>query len=106
MFAIVEINGVQEKVTNGSVITVPYMSEKNSGDEVLIDKVLLFSDEENVLIGTPVLEGFSVSTRFVGHSRADKVIAFKKKRRTGYKRKIGHIQELSRLEVLSINKGN
>ncbi len=102
MFAIVDIKGSQERVEQGATLEVPYMSDKNPGDSLEFDRVLLVHDKEGTKVGTPVVEDFKVTARVIEHTKAKKVIAFKKKRRTGYKRKIGHRQDLTKIEILSL----
>ena len=102
MFAIVDIKGSQERAEKGSILTVPLMAENNTGDEIQLDKVLMYSDGKTTQVGTPILENIIVRARIIEHTRADKVTAFKKKRRTGYKRKIGHVQNLTKIEIISL----
>jgi len=104
MFAIIDIRGSQERVEKGSILLVPYMADKNPGDKVDLENVMLYADGDDVQVGTPLLEGISCSAKIIEHTKADKVIAFKKKRRTGYQRKIGHKQDLTKIEILSLNK--
>ncbi|MFP4458376.1 MAG: 50S ribosomal protein L21 [Candidatus Zixiibacteriota bacterium] len=105
MFAIVNIKGDQERLEIGRKILVPYMSKKNPGDEIILENVMLLSDGDEVEVGQPYIEGLSFKTKVVDHARGKKVIAFKKKRRTGYKRKIGHVQKYTELEILEMLKG-
>ncbi len=102
MFAIVDIKGSQERVEQGAKLEVPFMSDKNPGDALEFDKVMLLHDGSETKIGTPILEGITVKARVIEHTHAPGVIAFKKKRRTGYKRKIGHRQDLTTIEILSL----
>ena len=106
MFAIVNIRGDQERVELGSRILVPYMIERNPGDELILENVMLLSDDDNTTIGTPYIDAISFKAKVVDHRRAKKVIAFKKKRRTGYKRKIGHVQNHTELEILAMLDGD
>jgi large subunit ribosomal protein L21 len=104
MFAIIDIKGSQERVEKGSILLVPYMADKMPGDTIDLVDVMLYADGDDVQLGTPLLEGISCSAKIVEHTRAAKVIAFKKKRRTGYQRKIGHRQDHTKIEILSLNK--
>src|SRR5690606_9681102 len=72
------------------------------GDKVTFDKVLLLEDEGNVTIGAPVIEGAAVEAKVIKHLKGDKVIVFKKKRRKGYKKKNGHRQYLTQLQIEDI----
>jgi large subunit ribosomal protein L21 len=72
------------------------------GGEVSFDEVLMFSDDDNVLIGQPTLPNIKVSGHIVGQGRSKKVIVFKYKRRKGYRKKRGHRQDYTALKIDSI----
>lgn len=101
MFAIVSIAGQQFKVEEGQQIFV-HQLEASEGDSVSFDNVHLVSNDGNTTIGTPNVSGASVSATVLGHQKGDKVIVFKKKRRKGYKKKVGHRQRFTKIEINSI----
>ncbi len=101
MYAIVEIAGQQFKVEEGKEIFVHRLAG-NEGDKIELDKVLLKSDGKKVQVGTPILKS-KVSAKIVEHTKGDKVIVFKKKRRKGYKVKNGHRQYLTKLAIGKIS---
>jgi len=70
-----------------------------------IDRVLFIRNGEQVLIGTPHLKNASVELEFAGEKKARKVVSFKKKRRKGYRRKIGHRQKYFVYKVKNIISG-
>ena len=101
MYAVVSSGGKQYKVQKGEILRV----EKISGDigaPVLFDKVLMFSDGENVNIGRPVLENISIKGHIVEQDKAKKIIVFKYKRRKRYRRKQGHRQQYTAIKIDSI----
>ncbi|MCD4763782.1 MAG: 50S ribosomal protein L21 [Desulfobacterales bacterium] len=101
MYAIVSSGGKQYKVQKGEILRV----EKISGDigvPVSFDKVLMFSDGENVNIGQPVLENVSVNGHIVEQDKAKKIIVFKYKRRKRYRKKQGHRQQYTAVKIDSI----
>jgi large subunit ribosomal protein L21 len=101
MYAVVNSGGKQYKVQKGEVLKL----EKISGDvgnSVTFDRVLMFSDGENVSIGQPVLDGVSVEGHIVEQGKAKKVIVFKYKRRKRFRRKNGHRQEFTAVQIDSI----
>jgi large subunit ribosomal protein L21 len=105
MYAIVSSGGKQYKVQKGEILRV----EKISGDigvPVSFDKVLMFSDGENVNIGQPVLENVSVNGHIVEQDKAKKIIVFKYKRRKRYRRKQGHRQQYTAVKIDSILQNN
>ena len=99
MYAIVEVLGDQVRVEPGGETVVPHMSDKSEGDEITLNKVLLISGEGEPIVGRPSVEGASVSATVTGHFKDDKVIVFKKKRRTGYHKKQGHRQQYTRIRI-------
>jgi large subunit ribosomal protein L21 len=102
MYSIIEQGGVQFKVTQGEMIRVPLI-DATEGAQITIDKVLLASDGESVKVGTPVVEGVSVTAKVLGHIKDRKVVIVKRKRRKDYRRKNGHRQPYTRLQIVSIN---
>ena len=102
MYAIVDIAGQQFKVENGRKLYVHRLKgEENSS--MSFDKILLIENDGQVKVGTPVVEGASVTVKILRHLKDDKVIVFKKKRRKGYKVKNGHRQYLTQVVVEEIN---
>ncbi|RKZ29147.1 50S ribosomal protein L21 [bacterium] len=105
MYAIVEILGEQVKAVPGEEVIVPFMDGKDEGENLTFDRVMLISGDGEPIIGQPVIEGATVKAKVVEHFKDDKVIVFKKKRRTGYHKKQGHRQNLTRLMVEEIFTG-
>ena len=101
MYAIVEIAGQQFKVAKDQKVYVNRL-QGEEGSKVTFDNVLLVEDKGNVTIGAPAIEGAAVTAKILGHLKGDKVIVFKKKRRKGYKKKNGHRQYLSEIQIESI----
>ena len=101
MYAIVEIAGQQFKVAKDQKVYVHRLQEAE-GSKVTFDKVMLVEDNGNVTIGAPAIEGAGVTAKVLGHLKGDKVIVFKKKRRKGYKKKNGHRQYLTEIQIEGI----
>ena len=102
MYAVVNTGGKQYKVQQGEVLRI----EKIPGDvgsPVNFDRVLMFSDGENVSIGQPVLDNVAVEGHIVEQGKAKKILVFKYKRRKRYRRKQGHRQEFTAVQIDSIN---
>ncbi len=100
-FAIVETGGKQYKVSAGQKIQVEKL-EAEPGAKLTLDKVLLTADGENVQVGKPYLSGAKVEAKVVRQARADKKIVFKYHSKTRYKKKKGHRQYFTELEILSV----
>lgn len=98
MYAIVEIAGQQMKVEKGRKIYV-HRLENAEGETVVFDKVLLVDNEGDVKVGTPLVEGASVTVSVLEHLKGDKVLVFKKKRRKGYQKMNGHRQYLTKVQI-------
>lgn len=102
MFAIVDIAGFQEKVSEGLKLRVPTLSEEE-GKTVTFDKVLLLAkSDSDVKIGTPTVSGASVEVKILSHGRGEKIRVFKMKRRKRYRRTQGHRQDFTQIEVTKI----
>lgn len=104
MYAIVEIAGQQFKVSKDLKVYVHRLSEKE-GDAVSFAKVLLLDDNGTVTLGAPAVEGASVEAKVLQHLKGEKVIVFKKKRRKGFKKKNGHRQYLTQIQISGITVG-
>jgi large subunit ribosomal protein L21 len=101
MYALVEIKGKQYKVEQGTLLTIDRVAEEK-GSRVEYPSVLMVSDGASVKIGTPYLQGASVSVVVEDHVRAKKVLIGKFKKRKNYHRKQGHRQAHSVVKVESI----
>ena len=102
MYAIIETGGKQYKVQEGDVVFV----EKLAADpesEVTFDKVLAVSKEGQVSFGNPLVEGASVVAKVLGHGKSRKIIVFKYKPKKGYRRKQGHRQPYTKVQISKIN---
>ena len=101
MYAIVEIAGQQFKVEKDKKLFV-HRLEAEAGDSLDFEKVLLVDNDGKVAVGTPTVEGAKVTAKVLEHVKGDKVIVFKKKRRKGYKKKNGHRQLFTQIQVETI----
>lgn len=104
MYAIVDVKDKQFKVRENDTLYVPYHADAEEDQELTLDRVLLLSDEEgDVTLGTPTVDGASVTARVEEHVKGDKVIVFKKKRRKRYRVKRGHRQQYTQIHIESLN---
>lgn len=101
MFAIIETGGKQYKVAPGQKLKIEKLESK-AGDSLAFDKVLLVADGENVKVGAPYVDGAKVEGKVVkqGHNRT--VIVFKYHSKTRYRKKKGHRQLFTEIEVTAI----
>ena len=103
-YAVVETGGKQYRVKPGDVLDVEFL-DAEVGKKVTLSPVLAVSDGKALKVGQPEIAGGSVTASVVEQYRGRKVIAFKKKRRKGYHKKIGHRQELTKIKVEEITVG-
>jgi large subunit ribosomal protein L21 len=102
VFAIIQSGGRQLKVTPGSVVNVDRL-EAEAGAEVSFDQVLLVgADGGQVTTGAPFVQGARVVGVVSGETRGPKIRVFKKKRRKGSRRTVGHRSTYTRVEVKDI----
>jgi large subunit ribosomal protein L21 len=101
-YAVIETGGKQYMVREGDSLTVELL-DAEVGSKISLDTVLAVSDGEKIVVGTPIVDGAAVSAEVLDHVKGRKVVSFKKKRRKGYSRKIGHRQEHTVLKVLSVS---
>ena len=101
MYAIVELGGRQWRVEPGSQLTVNRLTSE-AGKPHVIEKVLLANDGKSVQIGRPYVPGASVVCEVIAHSKGDKVVSYKFRRRENYRRIRGHRQHLTKLLVKEI----
>ncbi len=104
MYAVVEIKGMQYKVSPDAIIQIP-KTDVEEGKKVSYDRVLFLNEGKKQSVGTPVVEGAKVEATVVGHGKDEKVIVYKKKRRNRYQRKRGHRQQYTAIQIDKIVTG-
>ena len=103
MYAIVEINGQQFKVEEGKKLFVNHIKDVEAGKTVEFDKVLLVDKEGSVQVGAPTVSGAKVVCEVVNPLvKGEKVIVFKMKRRKDSRKRNGHRQQYTQVEVKSV----
>jgi len=101
MYAVIKTGGKQYRVANGDILAV----EKLAGDPgsvVALAPVLMLDDDASSTVGTPVIEGATVSAEILEQARGDKILVFKKKRRQGYRRTRGHRQDMTVVRITDV----
>ena len=101
MYAIIETGGKQYRVENGESIKVEKLNAEN-GSVVVFDKVLAAGEGADIKVGTPYLDGITVEGKVVESGKRDKVIIFKYKAKKDYRKKQGHRQPYTEVEIISI----
>ena len=101
MYAVIKSGGKQHKVAEGEVITIEKI-DVEEGSNVEFSEVLAVNKEGNLQVGRPLLEGAKVVGKVINHVKAPKVTIIKMKRRQDWRKKQGHRQNLSKIEIKSI----
>lgn len=100
MYAIIQTGGKQYKAEVGDIISVEKL-DAEVGTEVSFD-VLMTSDGENVVVGKPFVEGVKATAKVVEHGKGKKVIVFKYKPKKNIRKKNGHRQPFTKVEITAI----
>ncbi|HEY2509633.1 MAG TPA: 50S ribosomal protein L21 [Polyangiaceae bacterium] len=104
MYAVIKTGGKQYKVAQGDKLRVEKLPA-GVGETITFDQVLLLSGDaggDAIKIGTPLVAGAKVEAKVIAQDRAKKVIVFKFRRRKNYRRKNGHRQPYTALEITGI----
>ena len=101
MYAIIESCGKQYKVAEGDVVFFEKLNAEE-GKKVTFENVVLVSEEGKVQIGNPYVKGVKVEGKVVSHGKAKKIIVFKMKAKKNYRRKQGHRQPYTKVEITTI----
>ncbi len=101
MYAIIESCGKQYKVAEGDVVFFEKL-DAEEGKKVTFDKVILVSEDGKVQVGNPYVKGVKVEGKVVSHGKGKKIIVFKMKAKKNYRRKQGHRQPYTKVEITSI----
>ena len=101
MYAIFKAQGKQFKAEKGMTIQLPRM-EVEPGATVTFDEVLLTSDGDKIVAGTPTVKGAKVMAEVVGEIKGEKIYVFKFKRRKNYRRKTGHRSKFTQVKITDL----
>jgi large subunit ribosomal protein L21 len=101
MFAVIKTGGKQYRVAKDDIILVERLPG-DAGAAVSLDEVLMVGEGQKQTVGAPLVSGASVAAKILDHPRSDKIIVFKKNRRKNYRRRAGHRQDLTALQITDI----
>ena len=102
MYAIIETGGKQYKVEAGDVIYIEKL-DVEADAEVTFDKVIAIGSDDGIKVGAPYVEGASVTAKAVKNGKAKKIVVFTYKPKKNAKRKKGHRQPYTKVEISGIN---
>ncbi len=103
-FAIIKTGGKQYRVGSGDVIRVEKLSAEED-ETVVFDKVLMVKQDDCCEVGHPTLKNAEVTARVLAQDRADKITVFKYKPSNNYRKKRGHRQPYTEIEIQNIKTG-
>jgi len=103
MYAIIQTGGKQYRVSEGDVLSIEKLTAAE-GEEVIFDQVLTVVADGDVKIGKPVLEGAKVTAKVVEHGKGKKILVFKYKAKSNYRKRQGHRQPYTKVEISKIEQ--
>ena len=101
MYAVFQLSGFQYTVEEGETIKVPLQDVK-VGDKIDISDILLVKTSNEAVVGSPFVENAKIEAEVLNHGKDDKVLIYKYKRRTKYRRTQGHRQDFSEIKINKI----
>ena len=101
MYAVIKTGGKQYRVAAGEKLKIDQLPAE-IGAAIVLDKVLLVADGENLKMGRPLVTGASVQAKVLAQGRHDKVRIFKLRRRKHYQKHQGHRQNFTEIEITGI----
>ena len=103
MYAIIETGGKQYKVQAGDVVFIEKLDVEPEQEITTFDKVMVVGKDDGVVVGTPTVAGATVSAKVLKNGKAKKVTVFTYKPKKNEKRKLGHRQPYTKVEISAIN---
>ena len=100
-YAVIQTGGKQYRVQKNDLFDVELL-EGEAGTKITLDGVLAISNGTELVVGTPTVAGATVTAEIIEQHRGKKIVAFKKVRRKGFHKKIGHRQELTKIRIQEI----
>lgn len=101
MYAVIEACGRQYKLAEGDVVFMERLCAE-PGEEITFDKVLVFSGDDGAVIGAPYVDGAKVSGEVLKNGRAKKITVLKYKAKKNYRKKQGHRQPYTKVQITKI----
>jgi large subunit ribosomal protein L21 len=101
MYAVIRTGGKQYRVAEGDVVIIEKLDAKEN-EEVTFDEVLLVADDSGVKVGKPLVEGAKVTATVEAQKKAKKILVFKYKAKSNYRRRQGHRQPYTKVKIEKI----
>ncbi len=100
LYAIIITGGKQYKVQEGDIIFVEKLSDES--ENITFDQVLMGSGDSGIVVGNPTIAGAKVTAKLIKNGRSKKIIVFKFKAKKNYRKKQGHRQPYSKVQIEKI----
>ena len=104
MYAIIRDRGMQYRVEEGQVVEIALL-DAEPGSQVELGEVLLIGGGERAQVGSPLIEGAKVLAKVLGDVKGDKLVVFKYKNKKRYRRRTGHRQLFTKIQIDKISSG-
>lgn len=101
MYAVFKLSGLQYSVSEGEVVKIPSL-QASKGDKLSISEILLLKDDDRTLVGAPYVADARIEAEVTEQGKNDKVLIYKYKRRTKYRRTQGHRQDYCEIKINKI----
>ena len=102
MYAVIKTGGKQYRVQEGDILMVEKL-DVAEGSTIQFDEILALSNDDGLKVGTPVVEGAVVEGNVLGQGKGKKIIVFKFKKKKDYRKKQGHRQPYTKVQITKIN---
>lgn len=102
MYAVIKTGAKQHKVSEGDILSVEKL-DGNKGDEVVFSDVLMVSDDKEIKVGNPFVDGAKVVGEIIAQKKGPKLTVYHMKRRKGFHKKTGHRQNLTSMKIKKIS---
>jgi len=102
MYAVIKTGAKQHKVSEGDILSVEKL-DGNKGDEVVFSDVLMVSDDKEIKVGKPFVDGAKVVGEIIAQKKGPKLTVYHMKRRKGFHKKTGHRQNLTSMKIKEIS---
>lgn len=101
MYAIIETGGKQYRVSEGDILTVEKL-DVNEGEKIEFNRVLTVVKDSELILGKPVIDAAKVSAKVLEHGKGKKILVFKYKAKSNYRRRQGHRQPFTKVVIEKI----
>ena len=98
MYAVIKTGGKQYRVIPGEKLKIEQIPA-DIGSEIVLDQVLMVADGENVKVGAPLVDGYTIKATVIAHGRGEKIKIFKMRRRKHYQKHQGHRQNYTEIQI-------